>query len=89
MQLGLIGLGHMGGNIARRLMRAGAGSVVGIDPTKAQLAAAVLRAGGPAYARAAAERLPIATGSVDAVVACLVFEHLVSHLVQIVQKNDE
>ena len=32
------------------------------------------------YARASAVRLPVATGSVDAVVACLVFEHLPDHV---------
>src|SRR5690606_15338490 len=34
------------------------------------------RSGGPAYAQGAAIPLPIATASVDAAVACLVFEHI-------------
>ena len=34
------------------------------------------RAGGPAYARSAAAQLPFADGTFDAVVACLVFEHI-------------
>jgi ubiquinone/menaquinone biosynthesis C-methylase UbiE len=72
------------GQVTRRL--AGArprAAVVGIDPTRNQVVAAAeraARAGGdgapPAYARAAAEHLPVARGSVDAVVACLVFEHI-------------
>jgi SAM-dependent methyltransferase len=68
------------GQIARRLLRAGVGRVVGIDPTVAQLRAAAERGGGAHYARGAAEKLPIATASVDAVVACLVFEHLADHV---------
>jgi SAM-dependent methyltransferase len=50
--------------------------VVGIDPTWAQLHVASQRGGGPAYARAGAAALPIATGAFDAAVACLVFEHI-------------
>ena len=63
------------GQLSRRL--AGEGRlVVGADPTRHQLDAARARAGGPAYARAAADRLPFADASFDAVVACLVFEHI-------------
>jgi ubiquinone/menaquinone biosynthesis C-methylase UbiE len=40
------------------------------------VAEAARRGGGAAYARAGAAALPVATGSVDAVVACLVFEHI-------------
>jgi SAM-dependent methyltransferase len=50
--------------------------VVGIDPATAQLVAARERAGGPQYARAGATALPFAAGAFDAVVACLVFEHI-------------
>lgn len=63
-----------------RLLAAQGSRVVGVDPTAAQLVAATERGGGPAYARAAAERLPIATGSLDAVLACLVFEHIPDHV---------
>jgi ubiquinone/menaquinone biosynthesis C-methylase UbiE len=64
------------GQVARALAVAGAGSVIGIDPTRNQLVVAGRRAGGPAYARAVAERLPVADGAVDAVVVCLVLEHI-------------
>lgn len=70
-----IGCGE--GQIARVAHRVGAQTVVGVDPTGAQLDEARRRAGGPAYARAEAAALPCADESFDAVVACLVFEHIV------------
>ena len=63
------------GQVARLAARTGA-TVAGVDPTWAQLVVARQRAGGPAYARAEAAALPFAAGSFDAVVACLVFEHI-------------
>ena len=63
------------GQVARLAAGLGA-AVVGVDPAWAQLAVAMQRAGGPSYARAGAGALPVADGSVDAVVACLVFEHI-------------
>jgi SAM-dependent methyltransferase len=54
----------------------GAEVVVGVDPTWAQLALARGRGGGPAYARSGAAALPARDASFDAVVACLVFEHI-------------
>ena len=50
--------------------------VVGVDPTAAQIDEAQPRGGAPAYARAVAERLPYPDGAFDAVVMCLVIEHL-------------
>jgi SAM-dependent methyltransferase len=69
-----IGCGE--GQIARLAARGGATTVVGVDPTWAQVDEARRRAGGPVYARAEAARLPFADASFDAVVACLVFEHI-------------
>ena len=63
------------GQVARRIAALGA-DVVGIDPTSAQIREANARAGGPRYARAHAAALPIPSESVDAVVACLVLEHI-------------
>ena len=51
-------------------------SVVGVDPTWAQVAEAGRRGGGVALARAEAAALPFFSGTFDAVVACLVFEHI-------------
>jgi SAM-dependent methyltransferase len=63
------------GQIARRAAALGA-DVVGVDPTDAQIVVARERAGGPRYARSTAEHLPIRDRSLDAVVMCLVIEHL-------------
>jgi SAM-dependent methyltransferase len=64
------------GQIARLAAGAGARRVVGVEPAWAQLALARERAGGPRYARAVAAALPFPDVSFDAVVACLVFEHI-------------
>ena len=64
------------GQLARLAVKGGAGLVVGVDPTWGQLTVARERAGGPTYVRAAAATLPVGSGSFDAAVACLVFEHI-------------
>ncbi len=64
------------GQVARRAVQAGATTVVGLDPSATQVRMAMQRAGGPVYARGAADRLPVPDRSFDAVVACLVFEHV-------------
>jgi len=69
-----IGCGE--GQISRLAARGGGSAVVGVDPTWAQLRAARYRGGGPRYARADAAALPFADARFDAVVACLVFEHI-------------
>ena len=64
-----------GAGLARRVAALGA-DVVGLDPTRAQITVAKERAGGPLYARALADDLPCRSGSFDAVVMCLVIEHI-------------
>ena len=63
------------GQISRALARSGC-TVTGIDPTERNLEVARERAGGPTYIKAGATDLPFDDGSFDAVVACLVFEHI-------------
>ena len=69
-----IGAGE--GQLSRLAAGQGASLVVGIDPTRAQVAEAARRHGGPEYVLGQAEALPFADGSFDAAVACLVFEHI-------------
>ena len=65
------------GQIARlALADCGATLAVGVDPTRSQVVEAQLRGGGALYARSGAAPLPFADGAFDAVVACLVFEHI-------------
>jgi SAM-dependent methyltransferase len=65
------------GQIARLALDAvGARTAIGVDPTWGQLEAAQQRGGGAAYARSGAAALPFPGRSFDAVVACLVFEHI-------------
>jgi len=49
---------------------------VGVDPAMARVAVARARGGGPAYVQGSATDLPVADGSADAAVACLVVEHI-------------
>ena len=62
------------GQISRLAARLGA-DVVGIDPTWNCVSVAAQR-GGASFARAEAAALPFADACFDAVVACLVFEHI-------------
>ena len=50
--------------------------MVGVDPTAAQVSVAAARGGGVRYGRAAVAALPFTSSAFDAVVACLVFEHV-------------
>ena len=71
----VLDLGAGEGQIARALQSAGVG-VVGLDPFPGQIAIAAERGGGAGYGVGAAAALPLVDGAVDAVVACLVFEHI-------------
>ena len=64
------------GQLARLAVAQGAEFVVGIDPTWAQVEVAARKAGGPRYLQTEAARLPFADDAFDAVLACLVFEHI-------------
>ncbi|MDA3041160.1 MAG: class I SAM-dependent methyltransferase [Actinomycetota bacterium] len=71
----ILDVGTGEGQVARALTETGS-RVIGIDPFPAQTAEASRRGGGPSYALAGAAAIPLADDSVDAVVACLVFEHI-------------
>jgi SAM-dependent methyltransferase len=64
------------GQISRLALAGGAGLAIGVDPTWAQVDEAAKRGGGAHYSRAGAGALPFHDGAFDAVVACLVFEHI-------------
>lgn len=71
----ILDIGCGDGQISRRLTAIGK-QVVGVDPTWNQIRVAAERGDGPSYAAAVADGLPFADESVDAVLACLVFEHI-------------
>ena len=75
----VLDLGTGEGQIARLVAREGASVVVGVDPTIAQLQLAHERGGDAFYARGEAGALPFADNTFDAVVVCLVFEHITHH----------
>jgi len=72
----ILDVGCGDGQVSRVAMAGGASLVVGIDPTWNQIRVAQERGGGADYARAAAVALPFAAGAFDAVIVCLVFEHV-------------
>lgn len=64
------------GQVARHIKASAGSAVVGVDPSTNQLAVARERGGGVTYIRGSAGALPVRDGAFDAVVACLVFEHI-------------
>lgn len=72
----ILDVGCGDGQVARLAARGGAALVVGVDPTWNQIRIAAERGGGVHVARSGADALPFANESFDAVVACLVFEHI-------------
>jgi len=64
------------GQIARLAVARGARRVVGVDASAAQIAEARRRGGGALFLRAAATDLPVTANAFDAVVSCLVLEHV-------------
>jgi len=63
------------GQIARSLVAQGS-EVLGVDPTELHIQIAQERGGGAVYVLGSATSLPVENETQDAVVACLVFEHI-------------
>ena len=71
----VLDLGCGEGQIARALAAQGS-DVLGVDPTQLHIDIAIERGGGPRYLLGGAIDIPASDNSFDAVVACLVFEHI-------------
>ena len=71
----VLDLGCGDGQIARALAAQGS-DVLGVDPTQLHIDMAIERGGGPRYLLGGATDIPADDNSFDAVVACLVFEHI-------------
>lgn len=72
----LLDVGCGEGQVARLAAELHDMDVVGIDPAMSQVSVATERGGGPRYLQGSAAGVPIADASMDAAVACLVFEHI-------------
>ena len=72
----VLDLGTGEGQLARAIVERQAGFVVGLDPTRSQIQVAQQRGGRVHYGLAGSDALPVADASFDAVVVCLVFEHV-------------
>ncbi|MGI9577076.1 MAG: class I SAM-dependent methyltransferase [Microthrixaceae bacterium] len=72
----VLDLGCGEGQVARRSSERLGCRMIGLEPSAVQLATAVERGGEPCYVRGAAGGVPMADDSVDAVVACLMLEHV-------------
>jgi SAM-dependent methyltransferase len=64
------------GQVSRLATKNGAEFVVALDPTWNQIVVANERQGATGFLQAGAAKLPFRDGAFDAVVACLVFEHI-------------
>ena len=64
------------GQVSRLAVKIGASFVAGVDPTWNQVRVAAERGGGIHVSKAGADALPFFDETFDAVVACLVFEHI-------------
>ena len=71
----VLDLGCGDGQIARALAAQGS-DVLGVDPTQLHIDIAIERGGGPRYLLGGATDIPADDETFDAVVACLVFEHI-------------
>jgi SAM-dependent methyltransferase len=71
----ILDLGCGDGQIARALAAQGS-DVLGVDPTQLHIDVAIERGGGPRYLLGGATKIPADDETFDAVVACLVFEHI-------------
>ncbi len=72
----VLDVGTGDGQLARRIQQAHRAHVVGVDGARNQVSEARRRGAEVGYVQAGALDLPFAVGSFDAVVACLVFEHI-------------
>ena len=71
----VLDIGCGDGQIARALAAQGS-EVLGVDPTQLHIDVAIERGGGPRYLLGGATNIPTDDETFDAVVACLVFEHI-------------
>jgi len=69
-----IGAGE--GQLSRVAVRAGVRTAVALEPVVEQVRAGIKREGGVTFVRGMATDLPFASETFDAVLACLVFEHI-------------
>lgn len=72
----LLDVGCGEGQVARMAAELHDMDVVGIDPAMSQVSVATERGGGPRYLQGSAADVPVDDASMDAAVACLVFEHI-------------
>ncbi|MEI2699069.1 MAG: class I SAM-dependent methyltransferase [Microthrixaceae bacterium] len=72
----LVDVGCGEGQVARMATELNSMDAVGVDPAMSQVKVASERGGGPVYTQGSAAALALPSASMDAAVACLVFEHI-------------